>query len=149
MPEDFFLQFRQMAGMFLAEVIRSRRVSLRRAAEISHQVVIILPKISSEKDALALLTEVEKDFEEITVFKQALHFGYSDTDIRVYEREIKEYAAKIFTQDMPFSASFLQDASKQEMDIVKLCLKYPNFCEYLLKGPNKASLENKLQPILT
>lgn len=133
--------------MFLAEVIRSRRISLRRAAEVSQHVIALFPQVKSEKDVLALLTEVEKDFEEIVVLKQALHFGYSETDIRVYEHEIKEYAAGIFTKDMPSSVSFLQEASKPDMDIVKLCLRYPDFCQFLLKDPEKSGLADKLQVV--
>lgn len=147
MSEDFFSQFRQMVAMFLAEIIRSRRISLRRAAEISGEVIALLPQVHTEKDVLGLLTEVEKDFEEIVVLKQALHFGYNETDIKIYEHDIKEFAAEIFTKDMPLSVGFLQDASRPSMDIVKLCLKYPDFCQFLLKDPKKIELAGKLQAV--
>lgn len=132
--------------MFLAEVIRSRRTSLSRAAEISDRVIQLLPQMKTESQALSLLTDVEKDFEEMVVLKQALHFGYRDTDIHVYEQDIKEYAARIFTQDMALSVAFLQDASKPDMDIQKLCFKYPDFCQYLVNDPNNAGFVDKLRP---
>jgi len=131
--------------MFLAEVIRSRRTSLSRAAEISDRVIQLLPQMKTEAETLNLLTDVEKDFEEMVVLKQALHFGYSETDVLVYEHDIKEYAARIFTEDMALSVAFLQDASKPGMDIQRLCLKYPDFCQYLAGDPNNSFFAEKLK----
>jgi len=126
--------------MFLAEVVRSRRTSLKRAAEISHRVLNFLPHMKNESEALSLLSEIEKDFEEVTVLKKALHFGYKNVDTKVFENEIKDFAAKIFVKDIGISASFLQDAARPDMDIQKLCLKYPEFCDYLLSDPQKQEL---------
>ena len=145
MGENFSTQLKKLVAMFLAEVIRSRRTSLSRAAEISDRVIQLLPQMKTESQALSLLTDVEKDFEEMVVLKQALHFGYRDTDIQVYEQDIKEYAARIFTQDMALSVAFLQEASKPDMDIQKLCFKYPDFCQYLVNDPNNAVFAQKLK----
>jgi hypothetical protein len=101
--------------------------------------------MKTEAETLALLTDVEKDFEEMVVLKQALHFGYSETDVLVYEHDIKEYAAKIFTEDMALSVAFLQDASKPGMDIQRLCLKYPEFGQYLAGDPNNSFFTGKLK----
>ncbi len=121
----------QIVAFFLAEILRSRRTSLKRAAEIAHKVISVLPQVDSETGILSMLTDVEKEFEEIAVLKQALHFGYEESDVRVYEKEIKDYASKIFVKDMVLSARFLQDAATPEMTIQKLCLKYPEFCHTL------------------
>ena len=67
--------FNNLAALFLAEAVRSRRISLARAAEISHRVLNLLPRMNTESKILSLLTEVEKDFEEVSALKQALHFG--------------------------------------------------------------------------
>lgn len=149
MAEGFLEQLKQLVAVFLAEVIRSRRTSLARAAEISDRVVQLLPQMKSEAEALALLTEVEKDFEETVVLKQVLHFGYKDTDIQLYEHNIKEYAAMIFVKDMVLSVAFLHDAAQPGMDIRKLCLKYPDFCQYLINDPNNLAFAGvfKTQPI--
>ncbi len=146
MAENFSGQFKQLVAMFLAEVIRSRRTSLARAAEISDRVIQLLPQMKSESETLALLTDVEKDFEEMVVLKQALHFGYQETDIQVYEHDIKEYAAQVFGKDMSLSVAFLQDAARPGMDIQRLCVKYPDFCQYLVSDPNNAPFLEKLKP---
>ena len=58
MPVDFFSQFKQMVAMFLAEVIRSRRISLRRAADISGEVIALLPQVKSEKDVFLKIRNI-------------------------------------------------------------------------------------------
>lgn len=145
MDEAFSGQFKQLVVMFLAEVTRSRRTSLSRVAEISDRVIQLLPQMKTETETLSLLTDVEKEFEEMVVLKQALHFGYQETAIQVYEHDIKEYAARIFTQDMALSVAFLQDASRPGMDIQRLCLKYPDFCQYLVDDPNNSPFVEKLK----
>lgn len=137
--------FNNLVALFLAEAIRSRRTSLARAAEISHRVVSSMNKLRSEDQALELLSNIEKDFEEVLTLKQALHFGYHASSVKVYETEIRDYASNIFTQDMNLSNAFLQDAAMPEMTIQQLCLKYPNFCEYLSSCPEKAGLLPQLQ----
>lgn len=139
------LQLNQLVVLFLAEAIRSRRTSLPRAAEISQRVVLDLPHMNSEGEALAMLTDIEKDFQEVSALKEALHFGYHHSDVKVYEPEIKEFASRLLTQDMSLSTIFLQDAATPAMTIQELCIKYPNFCKYLLNS-QKAEFLPELQP---
>lgn len=134
------LNLNQLIALFLAEAIRTRRTSLGRAAEISQRVVSRLPSLQSEEGALSMLTEIEKDFEEVSVLKQALHFGYQISDIKVYEAEIKDYASKILAKDINSSNTFLQDAARPGMSIQQLCLKYPEFCDYLQANPETAKI---------
>lgn len=136
--ETAVLNLNQLVALFLAETIRSRRTSLSRAAEISGRVIARLPFVKSEGQALVMLTEIEKDFEEVTALKQALHFGYKPYDVKIYEEEIKAYAAKIFEKDINKSNIFLQDAAQPGIAIQQLCLKYPDFCEYLHSYSEKA-----------
>jgi hypothetical protein len=137
--------FTNLVALFLAEAVRSRRTSLPRAAEISHRVVSSMGKLNSEGQALELLTDIEKDFEEVASLKQALHFGYHSSDVKVYETEIRDYASKIFSRDINLSNAFLQDAASPGATIQQLCLKYPNFCEYLSSFPDKAGLLSEMR----
>src|SRR6266404_5309817 len=138
--------FNSMVALFLAEAIRSRRTSLTRAAEISHRVIAMLPSISGETQALSMLTEIEKDFQEVSVLKQALHFGYQSSDVKVYETEIKDYASKIFSKDLNLSNAFLQDAARPGATIQQLCLKYPEFCQFLMSCSERGNLLEQLNP---
>ncbi len=134
------LNLNELVALFLAETIRSRRTSLARAAEISQEVLNHLPSLKSEDQMLSVLTDIEKDFQEVTALKQALHFGYHSSDIKVYESEIKDFASKIFSTNMKKSAGFLADAALPGMTIQQLCLEYPDFCQYLAKNSDKSSL---------
>ena len=126
--------FNRIVSLFLAEELRSRRVSLARAAEISRRVLQNLGNIHSETDALNMLSDIEKDFEEVGVIKQALHFGHAQPDVKQYEQQIKEYASDLLKQDIESSATFLRDCSGPQADIQVLCVKYPKFCEYLSRN---------------
>ena len=139
--------FSNLAALFLAEIIRSRRTSLRRAAEISQRVVEMLPAMHSESDTLYLLTEIEKDFEEVTSLKQALNFGQAGSETDSYQSEIKEFASEVFTEDMVLSAAFLKDAAAPDSSIQALCLKYPQFCTFLLSHPENVAQLPPLQTI--
>jgi hypothetical protein len=137
-----------LVALFLAEAIRSRRTSLPRAAEISQRVVANMAKMNSEDQALAMLTDIEKDFEEVSTLKQALHFGYEPSDVKVYQSEIKEYAAKVFIKDMNLSTLFLQDSAMPGMTIQQLCLKYPDFCNFLAYSQKAEMIPNmRPQPV--
>src|SRR5438105_4090415 len=98
--EEQGLNLNQLVALFLSEEIRSHRTSLSRAAEISERVIPKLKSINSESQALSILKDIEKDFEEVSVLKQALHFGTKASDIKVYEAEIKEYASRTFVKDL-------------------------------------------------
>jgi hypothetical protein len=137
--------FNNLVALFLSEAIRSKRTSLDRAAEISHRVVSKLKFLNSEDQALELVTGIEKDFGEVSALKQALHFGYKASDVKVYEAEIRDYAAKFFLRDINFSNTFLQDAARHGATIQELCLKYPAFCDYLSQSSEKAELLPQLR----
>jgi|GEM_PF-1292779 len=133
-------KLKNLVSLFLAELLRSRRASLSRAAEVASHVVQKLSTLRSEDDALTLLGTLEHEFAEVIALKQALHFGYREEDIRVYEREIREYAATIFGTDMVLSSSFLKDAAEPAASIQTLCLKYPDFCQYLIASSEKGRM---------
>ncbi len=119
---------------------------MSRAAEISSRVVSRLDSLNSENQALKMLTEIEKDFGEVYALKQALHFGYQPSEIKVYEAEIKEFASKALAKDIQLSNAFLQDATTQGTTIQKLCVKYPQFCNFLLVSSEQGHLAVELQP---
>ncbi len=124
--------------MFLSEIIRSRRTSIRRAAEISSRVLYAIQTLKNEDEVLGFLADIEKEFEEFTVLKMALHFGYDPSDIVVYEQQVREFAAELFKQDMVMSSEFLQTAARPGATVQELCVKYPAFCSYLLSDSEVA-----------
>ncbi len=136
----------KLVGLFLAEIIRSRRTSIRRAAEISRHVLKAVSEIHSEEQALSMLSNVERDFEEVLILKQALHFGNEVSSVNYYEPEIKQYAAELFEHDMTESAAFLQDAAQDTASVQELCIKYPGFCQFLLSTSKQKESVTALAP---
>ncbi len=126
-PKEMPAAYSRLAAVFLSEIIRSRRISLARAAEISEAVNSAMQNMKSEEELLSYLTGIEKDFEEVRGLKEVLNFGLRQPETKIYEREIKEYAAELFKNDMVASSIFLQDAAKSSMTMQELCLRYPEF----------------------
>jgi len=140
------LNINQLIALFLAEAIRSRRTSLARAAEISHRVISKLNFLNTESQALFLLTEIEKDFQEVSSLKQALHFGSHSSDVKVYETEIRDFASRLLAKDINVSNAFLQDVAKPGATIQEVCLKHADFCDYLLHSSEKGGMLPELEP---
>lgn len=136
----------KLIAFFLSEIVRSRRTSIRRAAEISQSVINNMDVFTSEELVLTWVTRLEKDFEEIGDYKKALHFNFDSSSISVYEDEVKQFAAWLFENDMARSAQFLKDASDRQVNIQQLCIKHPDFCDYLLQHTDKGVILQNLQP---
>ncbi len=145
MPAD--QRFQQLVAAFLAEVLRSRHTTVTRAAEISRRVVAELEGLQGEPAALAFVSELERQFEEVTSLKQALHFGYGPADVRVYERELKDFAADLASRDPAGAARFLEDAASRGATVQDICLRYPDFCTFLLTSSDKADVLARLPAI--
>lgn len=141
-------ELRNLISLFLCELLRSRKISLSRAAEVAYGVIEKLSEITNESEALSFLGSLEKDYEEVLALKQALHFGYKEEDVHVYEKEIREYAASLFDSNMVVSSSFLHDAADPRATIQTLCLKYPDFCTYLIASSDKGDVFKKYQAVL-
>jgi hypothetical protein len=145
MSEENTYSFSQLVALFLSEILRSRKTSLKRIAEIASLVVEKMKNQNSETEVLKIITDIQKDFEEVSILKQTLHFGYGKLEAAAFEREIKEYASLVFSYNLAESAEFLQEASKGNANIQELCLKYPKFCSYLVKNSEKGDIIYKLE----
>ena len=102
-------------------------------------------KIQTEEQLLQLLNQLEHDFEEVTALKDVLHFGHDNGEIKIYDHEIREFAANNFPHDAVSAAAFLQEAAQSGMVIQTLCLKYPDFCHFLIYNSDKSEAVNNLQ----
>ena len=140
--------FVKLVAYFLAEIVRSRRASISRAAEISEEVVKNLSQFSSEAAALNWVQEISREFEELGDLKQALKFNYHPSDIGVYQDEVKDFASRLLERDMRRSSEFLNDASAKQNTIQQLCIKYPDFCNFLLNS-DKAKLLPQMTPAVS
>ncbi len=129
-----------IVSLFLSEIIRSRNTPIPRMAEISGDVVEAMQKLrDDETEMLCLLRQLEKDFQGAVALKQTLHAGHSRNEVRIFDQEIREYAAELFKTNLVASAAFLRDAADcASMD--KLCRQYPEFNQFLNAKTDKAPL---------
>jgi hypothetical protein len=84
-----------------------------------------------EGEMLDLLRQLEKDFQEAVALKQTLHVGHNGNEVRIFDKEIREYAANLFKTNMVVSAAFLRDAA-DSVSMGQLCRQYPEFHQFLV-----------------
>ena len=66
MPQqDSKNDFAKAVSLFLAEMLRTRSITLRRAADIAEQVINNINLIEGEADFLRLIKDLSRDFEEL------------------------------------------------------------------------------------
>jgi len=133
-----------LVALFLSEILRSRRTTVQRAAEISSQVLRVMHKVKNETELLNMLGNLETEFEEVGTLKQALHFGVSYSELKLFEPFVRQYAAELFKKDMEASTAFLKDAAAKDASIQQLCIKYPAFCQFLTSNPEVAAITRRV-----
>jgi signal transduction histidine kinase len=127
-------QYAQMVCLFLAEALRTRRISLQRAAEIAEKFLQNLSLLDTENDFLSLIKELAKDFDELDVLESRVAKSKETTEKRRLESLVKEFVIGILATDVKMAMSILQDASTDNAKLSDLGAKYPAFKNYLSKN---------------
>jgi hypothetical protein len=134
MPLTSKEQYAQMVCLFLAEGLRTRRISLQRAAEIAEKFLQNLNLLDTENDFLSLIKELSKDFDELSVLETKVAKSKETTEKRKLEALVKEFVIGILATDVKMAMNILQDASIGDAQLRDLGAKYPAFKNYLGKN---------------
>lgn len=123
-------EFAKMVCLFLAEELRSKRIGLERAAEISQKVLDNINLVTSEAEFLSLAKELATDFEELVKLEDRMLRGRRIDERRRLEKEVAEFVAKNLGQNPSDSIKLMQTASAEEVTIQDLILKFPEFKKF-------------------
>jgi hypothetical protein len=124
-------QYAKMVCLFLAEGLRTRRISLRRSGEIAEKILQNINLVDTESDFLSLVKELSKDFEELTVLESKIARTKELNEKKWVEAKVREFAIHSLPADSQSALSILQDAADGNSDLTKLQEKYPAFKNYL------------------
>ena len=124
-------EYARHISLFLAELLRTRKIGLERAAEIAQKVVENINLIDSEHNFLQFVKELTLDFDELFPFEERVHLRVHTGQRRDLERKVRGYAVHIMSQDMNEALAILQEAIKDEIQLPDLCVKFPQFKQFV------------------
>lgn len=123
--------FAKTVSLFLAELLRTRQINLRRAAEIAEKVSQNINLLDTEKHFLDLIVELHKDFDELSALEGRMHLQLKKSERELLEHMVHQYAVHAMGQDVHTAHEILQDAIKDEHNFETLSAKYPKFKEFI------------------
>lgn len=116
---------------FLAEELRTKQISLPRAAEIAQKVVENINLIDTEQDFLLLIKDMTRDFEELFRLEERIQMHVHISARKDLEAKVLEFVENILPQDTNIALQILQEAIKVEINIDDLRKKFPQFSQFL------------------
>ena len=116
--------------LFLAEMLRTRKVKLDRCADIAAEIVNRLESIGSEKQFLDAVKELEFEFQELKTLKNDLLQVTSMSSRQQMEQIVREYAIQILPHDPKQSILLLEEALKSESTLISLSKRFPAFAKF-------------------
>lgn len=123
--------YAKMVCLFLAEGIRTRKITLKRSAEIAEKVLLHLSLLDTEKDFLALVKELAKDFDEIIDLEGRIIRQDTINLKRHMEEIVKEFAVSIMASNSHLALDILQEATHDAATLEALAKKFPEFNNFL------------------
>ncbi|MBI2355658.1 MAG: hypothetical protein HYV13_00440 [Candidatus Doudnabacteria bacterium] len=124
-------QYAKLVCLFLAEQLRVKRISLRRAADIAQKVTENLSLIDSEQDFLRLIKELSNDFEELFTFEERVFFWVHTNERNNLEATVRAFAIETIPQDPKLALDVMLAAINDETRLDDLKQKFPSFAQFL------------------
>ncbi len=117
-------------SLFLAELLRTRKVQLSRAAEIAQQVLANINLIETEEQFLKFIKLLSSEFEELTRFQDKISFDIQQHSREYLEDSVRQFVILYLSQDVRLACSVLEEAVQPGCTVEQLCGRYPQFKEF-------------------
>ncbi len=124
-------EYAKQVCLFLAELLRTRRITLMRAAEIAEQVTQNITLIDSEAQFLALIKDLTSQFQELLHLGERVHLHMDMTKRLLMESQVREFVITFLTRDTGLALNVLQEAVKDSIQTNDLCVKFPQFQQFI------------------
>lgn len=124
-------EYAKSASYFLAELLRTRKISLKRAAEIGQKLIDHINLIDTEQDFLKLVKELSADFEELNTLEDRVQMSIVISERKSLEHKVLDFVAFILPQDAQSAQAILQEAVKEDALLEDLCGKFPQFSQFI------------------
>lgn len=116
---------------FLSEMIRTRKISLTRAAEIAEKVVQNINLVNTEADFLKLVKELKWDFEELQNLEDRLNLSLKQNELKRMEDKVRDFVIQTMPHDPKLANDILQAAINEGATSDLLCAKFEPFKIFL------------------
>ena len=123
-------EYARSVCFFLAELLRTRKITLKRSAEIAQKMVDHINLIDNEQDFLKLIKELTYDFEELFQLEQRVTMHMHSTQREAMEGVVREFVVSIMARDTQLALSVLLEAIKDNAQINDLMIKFPQLKEF-------------------
>lgn len=134
--DNYHDQYAKSVCLFLAELLRTHKISLGRAAEIAQKVVDNINLIDSEHDFLRLIKELSSDFDELFGLQERIQMNIHVTVRKELENKVREFVIFILPQNSNLALAVLQEAIKDNVRTQDLCDKFYEFKEFITQSTN-------------
>ncbi len=123
--------YAQSVCYFLAELLRTHKVALNRAAEISQKVLDNINLIDSEQQFLKFIKELSLDFEELMGLSERINMHIQVDERTNLEAWVRQFVIAVLPADLNQASEVLQEAVKSTCEINSLCGKFPQFKQFI------------------
>jgi len=117
--------------LFLAEMLRTREVSLKRGAEIAERIVVKLSEVETEQHFLEIIKRLEYDFQELRHLHRDLIFYHEVSDREMMEKLVREFAIQQLPNEPQRAVGLMEQALKPEISLRDLTNDHPGFAEFV------------------
>ena len=127
-------QYAKLVCLFLAEQLRTKKISLKRAADIAQKVMNNMNLLNTEHDFLRLIKELSKDFEELFTLGDRVFFWVQANERKSLEASVRTFAIEVIPKDPKLALDVMLEAIREEVKLEDLKQKFPLFSEYLQRS---------------
>lgn len=124
-------EYAKMVSLFLAEMLRTRNVTLHRAADIAEKVVANVNLIDSDKHFLTLVHELSREFHELNPLEERFFMHVKISARKDLETKVRSFAVHTMVIDLTLASEILKEATKPELSIDDLCQRFPTFKQFI------------------
>lgn len=124
-------QFAKSVCLFLAEMLRTRKVTLHRGAEIARAMVLKLDEIETEEDFLRLTRELEYEFQELVALSHDLVFHQEVSRRQQMEQLVRAFVIHDLPGNPRQAVLIMEKALEPACSLEELATLFPDFAEFV------------------
>jgi hypothetical protein len=130
-PQPSKEEYAKIVCLFLAELLRTRKITLMRAAEVCQKVTDNINLVDSEVHFLSLVKQLSADFEELTHLQTLANLHVQMSQRTDLEEKVRAFVISTLVQDPHQALEILQEAVKADIHLNDLVQRFPQFQQFI------------------
>jgi len=124
-------QYAKAVCLFLAEMLRTRKITLKRSSEISQKFLHNINLLDTEEQFLRLIKDMTPEFEELITLEQRVFLHMQIGERENLEAAVVEFVVHTLPVDLATATGVLQEAVNENCQLKDLMSKFPSFGEFM------------------